>query len=401
MESYFEPNFDPNKATKAELSSILGSHGIMIPTSSKKAELVEAFVSQLLPLKDKIRKEREKKCKPSSFGIVQETAKALPSIKTPTKGSEKKARNSTTRKKGAATLLLNNDEDDNPFQSGSEMENSTPVVRGKRSTGRARSTAKVANDDELLKSPASPITTKVMNLNDDDDDDGSIDASSGIGQRKPSAPSFQHTPAPFAPFIDVAAAKYRRSVIVRKKNQSGRITFTSCLTLILLFGASVSLSFFGYFKWFNPIPFCSGNSIANSHHFNLLKPKTWIPECIPCPLHAAKCQDHELICETGFHDVCPLYSIYHSCIPDKKQQAVIDKLAFMVSKWNYLLVVLFNRVLRFKIRWESTLVTEFAKKRKLIWVSNGLIYLTLSKVVLIPKRMIRPSMQFSLKRPLD
>lgn len=86
MVYYLDAEFDPKKLTKAELRSILASHGILDlpPASAKKAELLELFNKEIIGKKNLIL-ESQKSTKAKSDGIVFLDDSSRPSPKKPTR----------------------------------------------------------------------------------------------------------------------------------------------------------------------------------------------------------------------------------------------------------------------------------------------------------------------------
>ena len=71
MTYYLDPEFDPKKLTKAELRSIMASHGILDlpPATSKKEELLDLFYKEIIA-KKKLIIESRKNIKAKSDGII-------------------------------------------------------------------------------------------------------------------------------------------------------------------------------------------------------------------------------------------------------------------------------------------------------------------------------------------
>lgn len=84
MTYYLDPEFDPKKLTKAELRSIMASHGILDlpPATSKKEELLDLFYKEIIA-KKKLIIETRKNIKAKSDGIVFLDEASRPSPKKP------------------------------------------------------------------------------------------------------------------------------------------------------------------------------------------------------------------------------------------------------------------------------------------------------------------------------
>ncbi|RKP09773.1 Man1-Src1p-C-terminal domain-containing protein [Thamnocephalis sphaerospora] len=67
--NYLEPNFDPKKLKVAELRRVLLAHQLSAPSSAKKQQLVDLFLSEITPRASQLRTELTK-VKPSNVGIV-------------------------------------------------------------------------------------------------------------------------------------------------------------------------------------------------------------------------------------------------------------------------------------------------------------------------------------------
>lgn len=90
MVYYLDPEFDPKKLTKAELRSIMASHGILDlpPPSAKKDELLDLFYKEIVA-KRKAILESQKNVIAKSDGIVFLDDSSRPSPKRPKKTSKK------------------------------------------------------------------------------------------------------------------------------------------------------------------------------------------------------------------------------------------------------------------------------------------------------------------------
>ena len=89
MVYYLDPEFDPKKLTKAELRSIMASHGILDlpPPSSKKDELLDLFNKEIISKRKSIL-ETQKNIKAKSDGIVFLDESSRPSPKKPKKSKQ-------------------------------------------------------------------------------------------------------------------------------------------------------------------------------------------------------------------------------------------------------------------------------------------------------------------------
>lgn len=84
MVYYLDPEFDPKRLTKAELRSIMASHGILElpPPSAKKDELLDMFYKEIIAKRNSII-ESQKNVKAKSDGIVFLDESSRPSPKKP------------------------------------------------------------------------------------------------------------------------------------------------------------------------------------------------------------------------------------------------------------------------------------------------------------------------------
>ena len=91
MVYYLDPEFDPKKLTKAELRSIMASHGILDlpPPTAKKNELLDLFYKEIFAKRKSIL-ESQKNIKAKSDGIVFLDESSRPSPKRPKKSANKK-----------------------------------------------------------------------------------------------------------------------------------------------------------------------------------------------------------------------------------------------------------------------------------------------------------------------
>lgn len=91
MVYYLDPEFDPKKLTKAELRSIMASHGILDlpPPSAKKGELLDLFYKEIVAKRASII-ESQKHIKAKSDGIVFLDESSRPSPKRPKKATATK-----------------------------------------------------------------------------------------------------------------------------------------------------------------------------------------------------------------------------------------------------------------------------------------------------------------------
>lgn len=91
MVYYLDPEFDPKKLTKAELRSIMASHGILDlpPPSAKKDELLDLFEKEIVSKRKSIL-ESLKNIKAKSDGIVFLDESSRPSPKKPKKTKQAK-----------------------------------------------------------------------------------------------------------------------------------------------------------------------------------------------------------------------------------------------------------------------------------------------------------------------
>lgn len=89
MVYYLDPEFDPKKLTKAELRSIMASHGILDlpPPSAKKDELLDMFCKEIVAKRKSII-ESQNNVKAKSDGIVFLDESSRPSPKRPKKSSK-------------------------------------------------------------------------------------------------------------------------------------------------------------------------------------------------------------------------------------------------------------------------------------------------------------------------
>ena len=90
MVYYLDPEFDPKKLTKAELRSIMASHGILDlpPPSAKKDELLDLFYKEIVAKRKSIL-DSQKNVKAKSDGIVFLDESSRPSPKRPKKTIKK------------------------------------------------------------------------------------------------------------------------------------------------------------------------------------------------------------------------------------------------------------------------------------------------------------------------
>ena len=90
MVYYLDPEFDPKKLTKAELRSIMASHGILElpPPTAKKDELLDMFYKEIIARRKSIL-ESQKNIKAKSDGIVFLDVSSRPSPKKSKKTIEK------------------------------------------------------------------------------------------------------------------------------------------------------------------------------------------------------------------------------------------------------------------------------------------------------------------------
>lgn len=116
MTYYLDPDFDPKKLTKAELRSIMASHGILSlpPPSAKKEELLDLFYREIIAKREKILA-ANKAVKAKSDGILFLDEASRPSPKKPRASSkspspQKLTPKKTTRASKSPTKAIKNEE---------------------------------------------------------------------------------------------------------------------------------------------------------------------------------------------------------------------------------------------------------------------------------------------------
>lgn len=104
MTYYLDPEFDPKKLTKAELRSIMASHGILDlpPATSKKEELLDLFYKEIIA-KKKLIIETRKNIKAKSDGIVFLDEASRPSPKKPKTPLKNKLESTLVESKSSIT----------------------------------------------------------------------------------------------------------------------------------------------------------------------------------------------------------------------------------------------------------------------------------------------------------
>ena len=104
MTYYLDPEFDPKKLTKAELRSIMASHGILDlpPATSKKEELLDLFYKEIIA-KKKLIIESRKNIKAKSDGIIFLDEASRPSPKKPKTPSKNKVESISVESKSRIT----------------------------------------------------------------------------------------------------------------------------------------------------------------------------------------------------------------------------------------------------------------------------------------------------------